>query len=102
MTGNNFLVEEEEVEALKEDPDVKVFMETMGYIVESEKSKKSVYRIKDSQIMTSIDDETQWESIMKALVMLKGRSLAPDWIMYPYVKDYTRFGKNYLQDDDKE
>ena len=102
VTGNNFLVEEEEVEALKEDPDVKVFMETMGYIVESEKSKKSVYRIKDSQIMTSIDDETQWESIMKALVMLKGRSLAPDWIMYPYVKDYTRFGKNYLQDDDKE
>lgn len=102
VTGTNFLVEEEVVEELKDDPDVKAFMDTMGYIVESEKSRKSVYRIKDSQIMTSIDDDEQWESVMKALIMLKGRSLAPDWIMYPYVKDYTRFGKNYLQNDDKE
>ncbi len=52
--------------------------------------------------MTSIDDEEQWESIMKALVLLKGKSLAPDWIQYTYIKDYTRFGKSYLQNDDKE
>ena len=102
ISGSNFMVEESVLDELKEDPDVQVFMDALGYIVKSEKSQKNVIRIKDSQIMTSIDDVEQWESIMKALVMLKGRSLAPDWIQYTYVKDYTRFGKMYLQNDDKE
>ncbi len=42
LSGSNFLVEQSVIDELKDDPDVQVFMDTLGYIVQSEKSRKNV------------------------------------------------------------
>ena len=100
LTDSRFAVEASVIEQYKDDPDVQIFMEELGYIFNNKTIKNDVYWLKDTQIINSIDDESVRESIMKALITLKGHSLAAERITYPYIDAYTRFGKDYLQNKD--
>ena len=104
FTGRQFAVPQESIDRMLKDgdEDIALFMKEMdGYIPGKKTLKKDVLWIKDETVLSIIEDEDKRENLVKALIKLKNCALSQSFIEYKYIPDYTRFGKEFLQDSEK-
>lgn len=89
-----FAVTEKNAEKLSaEDPLLEEFFDEFHYLLEH--SKDSVYRINEKTILSE-DSQMTIEDRIRALLLLKEKSISAGKFFYSQDNDYSDFGKNYL------
>ena len=106
FTGSHFAVERSVVKEMMEegDEDVAFLLNEMAGYLPGKKTEKEIYWVKEKTVLTMCDElcDEDMEKVMKGLLKLKSRALGETHIEYDYVPEKTRFGKEYLQNNDKK